>query len=577
MPNELNVEMKKETIAKILNKLNKEIFLPGIQRKYVWKDEQIVKFMDSIMRGYPLGTFLFWSLKKQTINQNDSKIYKFINHYHQRDSYLNEQNGKFSTNLQEKISLILDGQQRLTSLYIALTGSLSRKLPNKRKVNNSSYPEKELYFNLNSAKENNEYDDDIILYEFQFLTKEEIDKSDNKLWYKVKDIFNYEELSDLNIKLINKNNWNANENVMKNVTKLFNKLVVDKIINYYEIESNNINDVLDIFVRVNSGGTILSKTDLLFSTVVARWEDAREEIDGLVKEINNIGEKYKFSNDFIMRTCLYLLDQPIALQVDTLKNSANIIEQKWNAISESIKKTIELFKELGFCDENITSYNAIIPIIYYVYKSGDIKNLENKKNIKKYFVLSQIKRIFGTSSNVALNQTRNVLKYNTNTNFPIKKLEEIRFTGNRDLSCTEEQIVEFVENEEKNEYTFLLLSLLYDNFKYGQESFHQDHMHAYSAFKDKNIKKLVPNIGKNKIEEWQEKRNKLPNLQILEGTENREKRAENLNEWLSRYGNKNNIKYLKSNDKDYCDLSNFDKFYDDRKEIMIEELKKILL
>lgn len=55
-----------KTIVQVVEDIDKKkYYLPAIQRKYVWKEEQIVKLMDSIMRGYPFGTFLFWKVKKK--------------------------------------------------------------------------------------------------------------------------------------------------------------------------------------------------------------------------------------------------------------------------------------------------------------------------------------------------------------------------------------------------------------------------------------------------------------------------------------------------------------------------------
>lgn len=131
-----------------------KMYLPAIQRKYVWRDEQITKFMDSIMKGYPIGTFLFWKIKRKTIDENRYPLYHFIKNYHERDRYNNEAVGVplgAGKDEDEKIISVLDGQQRLTSLYIALKGSLSLKLPKKRWMNDDAFPNRELYFDLFSA------------------------------------------------------------------------------------------------------------------------------------------------------------------------------------------------------------------------------------------------------------------------------------------------------------------------------------------------------------------------------------------------------------------------------------------
>jgi len=55
-----------------------KLFLPAIQRKFVWSEEQITKLFDSLMRGYPIGTFLFWQIDKEKDNTNGYVFYDFI-------------------------------------------------------------------------------------------------------------------------------------------------------------------------------------------------------------------------------------------------------------------------------------------------------------------------------------------------------------------------------------------------------------------------------------------------------------------------------------------------------------------
>ena len=141
---------KTKSIKDILNRINsRKVFLPAIQRKYVWDDMQVVKLMDSIMLGYPIGTFLFWKVKKKVVNDKKYSMYEFIKDYHQRDmcNNLNAPEPFLYESEDEAIWAVLDGQQRLTSLYIALQGSMSRKLPNKRWKNNDAFPKKQLYHN----------------------------------------------------------------------------------------------------------------------------------------------------------------------------------------------------------------------------------------------------------------------------------------------------------------------------------------------------------------------------------------------------------------------------------------------
>lgn len=114
---------QKETIRKIVNNLNEPerdgggFWLPNIQRKFVWKEDQIERLFDSIMREYPISTLLVWKTK------NKVKRRKFIDNFYnglEMKHFYVPEDGK------PKI-LVLDGQQRLQSLFIGLKGSYNKK------------------------------------------------------------------------------------------------------------------------------------------------------------------------------------------------------------------------------------------------------------------------------------------------------------------------------------------------------------------------------------------------------------------------------------------------------------------
>lgn len=569
---------EKKSIRSIINDVTSgKIYLPAIQRKYVWGNDQITKLMDSIMLGYPIGTFLLWKVKKDIINKKEYSMYEFIKDYHERDLYKNPAAPQpFPIGSKdETIWAVLDGQQRLTSLYIALQGSVSRKLPNKRWKNDDAFPKKELYFDLHSIKN----DENDISYEFRFITPEEASNNkDNHLWYLVKDILKYSQ-DELVTELIIPNNWAMDKLAMKNLSLLQTRLVTDEIINYFEIEADDIDSVLDIFVRVNSGGTVLSKSDLLFSTIVSHWDKARDEIDKLLSEINKIGEGFKFNNDFIMRTCLYVLGMSVTLKVETFKKDSVIkIRDNWSRISSAIKQTVGLLNDFGFNSENMISYVAVSPIVYYIYHGGKLDDV-SKAELRKYIVIAQVKQIFGTASNSALTNIREALKAAPSDSFSMAHLRKVRFTGDRSLRYTSEEIDAMFDTYEIGAYTFMLLSLLYPNLKYGQKGFHQDHMHPHTLFEEKKIKNLVlPNgnvIDEQTQEEWRRRRNTLANLQLLEGHENEKKNATPLEEWLKIPANAENVKYLPS-DISY-EISSFEEFMDKRQKLMSDKLKEILL
>ena len=569
---------EKKNIRAVIEEINsRKIYLPAIQRKYVWDDDQITRLMDSIMLGYPIGTFLFWKVRKSIINKKEYSMYEFIKDFHERDVYKNPSAPQpFPIGSDEEtIWAVLDGQQRLTSLYIALQGSMSRKLPNKRWKNDDAFPIKELYLDLHSQRT----DEEDISYEFKFLTQEEAKKQkDDKLWYLVKDILKYSQ-DELVTDLIIPNGWASDKVAMKNISLLHTRLVGDEIINYFEVQTDSIDSVLDIFVRVNSGGTVLSKSDLLFSTIVSHWDKARDEIDKLLAEINKIGEGYKFSNNFIMRTCLYVLDMSVTLKVETFKKESVLkIKNNWENIRKTIKDTVDLLNEFGFNSENIISYVAVSPMVYYRFKGGNF-DAESKSELRKYIVISQVRQVFGAATNSALTSIREALKAAPTDSFKMGNLLKVRFTGERTLRYTSEEIDAMFDTYEIGAYTFMLLSLLYPNLKYSQKGFHQDHMHPYAGFEESKIANLkLPDgsiIDDVRKDEWRRRRNTLANLQLLEGRENERKNATPLVDWIEVTANRENAKYMPSDSS--FELSHFEDFMDKRQKLMSDALKAILL
>lgn len=150
------------TISEVFNDIHrKKYLLPAIQREFVWNTNQIERLFDSLMRDYPISSFLFWGVDKEKVN--DFEFYEFLRQYHERKQV---HNPKASVSGEEGVTAVLDGQQRLTSLYIALKGTYAHKIPRKHWDNDQAYPERKLHLNIlsSSTKDGREFD---------FLTAEE--------------------------------------------------------------------------------------------------------------------------------------------------------------------------------------------------------------------------------------------------------------------------------------------------------------------------------------------------------------------------------------------------------------------
>jgi uncharacterized protein with ParB-like and HNH nuclease domain len=104
------------TIADALRNIEQRHYLlPAIQREFVWPAEKIEWLFDSLMRGYPISSFLFW--KVDDMSKSGYRFYEFLREYRQRFKIHNEEVPVAGI---RNFTAVLDGQQRLTSLYIGL-------------------------------------------------------------------------------------------------------------------------------------------------------------------------------------------------------------------------------------------------------------------------------------------------------------------------------------------------------------------------------------------------------------------------------------------------------------------------
>ena len=302
---------------------------------------------------------------------DDYVFYKFLPDYHQKDNYLYDKAPH--PEIKDEIIGVLDGQQRLCSMYIALQGTYSVKKKYASWDAPNAFPKKELYFNLLSDVMEDE--DQEINYSFKFLTGDEAKKnSETQHWFKVKEIIKWDNdeppiddfydllLENDSNRTIMNNLKQKRRDIKRDLRILHDKISRDKLINYFKISHKSLDDILPIFIRVNSGGTPLSKTDLLFSTIIATWEQGREEIETFIEEINAKGEGFKFSNDFIMRSCLVLTDCDVLFKVNNFgKDNVETIQREWKTIKNALYQPVNLLVPLKFwIKPNFTRPSSLI-------------------------------------------------------------------------------------------------------------------------------------------------------------------------------------------------------------------------
>ncbi|EJC49084.1 hypothetical protein HPHPP26_1642 [Helicobacter pylori Hp P-26] len=323
-----------KTIKEVVDELNVRYFLPDIQREYVWlkktDEKKIEQLFDSILRGYPIGSFLFWKLPKEDIAKSDEQdsdklnfqLYKFIENYDERKPH--NEKIRIEQIMRDDLYIVLDGQQRLTSLYIGLKGT--RTLKKKNAKNDNAYEEKCLYLNLKHQPNMDNPEDN---YEFEFHAKKPENDKDH-FWFKVGDIL---ELKSV----VNYTREHKLGDKESELLETLNKAFHDKqLISFFEEKEKNLNKVLNIFIRVNSGGVKLSYSDLLMSILTASFlSDIREKMNELVDTLKDKG----FSNmgqDQVLKTCLLLIGKDTT--TFELKNFNKKISKRLKTIGRKLQK-----------------------------------------------------------------------------------------------------------------------------------------------------------------------------------------------------------------------------------------------
>lgn len=582
------MKYQSETIAQIIKRLNGNYFLPAIQREYVWHQDQIVALFDSLMRGYPISSFLFWELEPE--NYAKWEIYKFVDNFHQAGTH----NEIANINGVQQLTLVLDGQQRLTSFLIALKGTYTVKKKYANVNSSNSWIKQKLYFDLLHDPANEDHTEEDIHYSFRFMDAATVLNGDDKqYWFEVGQILNFTSAKDFDSFLEQKSESLPDtvtkkqvKTFEKNLSRLYSTIWDQHYIAYYTEHDQDFDRVLTIFVRANQGGTPLSKSDLLLSMMTAKWEGntAREEIYDFVDHLNNnLVRKNNFDKDFIMKTCLVLSDLPIQYKVENFKReNLELIYTKWQAIKKAIEVAINLINSFGIDRDNLTSANALIPIIYYIYTHQKINifdstpfEIDNRFHIRNWFLLALLNNTFSGQSDRALSDTRKVLHDAQGTPaFPADIInQELRRT-NRKASFDEETIETILALTYNKPLTILVLSLLEGDHQ-GPFSFHQDHIFPQDHFKPQHMK--AAGLSSDQQKQYKEMMNHLGNLQLLSSNENLEKSNQDVYTWLATRDPSFRKKHLIPHDVSLLTFARFLEFICAREDLIRQRLKQIFL
>lgn len=492
---------QKESIRKIVGYLNNPdedggFWLPNIQRPFVWGEEQISRLFDSILREYPISTLLVWKttsgIRRRKFIDNWSNTLKLSTFYVPEDD--------------RRKCLVLDGQQRLQSLYIGLKGSFNGK---------------ELYFNVLSGTA--ALPDDI-KYNFEFRSA----AAAGFPWIKFKDLVftsrkKRELLKDMCAKAGRPFTSEEEDRIDNNLELVDRTFKMDESITYQELDSIDNpdlyteDDVVEVFIRANSGGTKLEKSDLLFSLLNATWDVADNQMEGLLDELNRHG--FAFDRDFVLKTCLVLLDQGAQYEVSKFRKPGvrEAIEERWESLSDSIRAVVDFVRSKTYiqCDKALPSYLALIPLIYVQHHFPKAWSTATK--VDTFLVRSLLVAAFGGQSDRLLDAL--VKKFKELERFDADEGFNVIRSQGRSLEITPDR---FFDMGYGSKTLHLILNLWYPAFThvpaYDNNLPQVDHVFPTSRLKA--IKVPSPETGRPVMRYRDDARNQLANCMLLTRAEN---------------------------------------------------------
>lgn len=365
----------------------KQFQLPSIQRPFVWEQHQILRLLDSLMCRYPIGAVMVWR-PTETI-----RCRAFLERY-DGDRVLSE----LPAPTQRHAYMVLDGQQRLQSLYLAFVGR---------------YNGERVYLRIDGTPPES---DDGLHYWFDFLTDAEAHAQPA--------FVHLGELARLDVADINEFVGkrlpgiapDGHSQAVKIVSKFVSAFAMRQDLVFQEIdETHDYNAVLEVFERVNSGGTALSKSDLLFSTLTLKLPDMEERFVRIVDELND-GGRHDFNTDFVIKSAFVVFGKRAKYDFAKLADDGFLARlgtdfKLLQEVVTSLRVWLDgaaLIKSGRF----LRSKLALIPIIDFLMMNrrrlGPREGTESAQ-MRQYLYMAFFSRLFSRAPDSVLDQLHDIM------------------------------------------------------------------------------------------------------------------------------------------------------------------------
>lgn len=353
---------------------NGELVLPDFQRDFVWKEDQIRLLFDSIMRGYPFGSLLFWNTQYVDVPYRD-----FVHDIRTGQT--------FATKIKDagkRLTMVLDGQQRLQSLFVAVVGT---------------YDGRRLYFNMTSGPDGTVESEDGTGRNFRFEFWRDDQPNRGKRVIRVADVAGWSprheqqeieraiaaaELSAEEAPIARSNLLVLRQVLMVQLVPLE---TIDEDVLRPE-QARTIDEILEIFVRMNDGGTRLTKSDLMFSLIKTKWTGARDAFDTVLEHANR-SQELGIDKDFVIKGLLTVADKPPTIEVQTIARHWPDMERRFDDYEKALRATIDFCRDpdVGIEAASLLAPIATLhPLVYYVARQPGCSIPDAQRGALKTFL-----------------------------------------------------------------------------------------------------------------------------------------------------------------------------------------------
>lgn len=542
--------------------------IPAFQRQFVWNMDQIEKLWDSILLGYPISNFLFWHIDDSNTTW-DTYFMSFLEQvtFNSRMQADEGNNNYVLSNIdtQYNDTAILDGQQRLTALYISLYGNLYIRQKYASKSNTGGIVAK-LFIELNKNK--------LTVDEEEYNSKKFDVKFSNKVgiinptWFEVRKILDEryrdeESRKDLFEKEISKVPEDSKEYARGILNNLYKKVFEDKLIRYTEILDMKQDDALEMFVRFNSGGKALKKAEITMSILEAYWPQAKQEFGKILRDAYS-----GFGTDFIVRTALMLYGDVIKSTIS--KSIAKDLMNNWNSFKKALHNLSDVLLQLKIDINRFSnSWNVLLPIIYMIYYNPT-DYLDNLDDIRAYLIRAIFFSYFQSGTTSKLQQMKSNMN-SFNSRITIDMLDQMS-----ELSVTQGKIDDLLALEKGSRIAGEILYYISREWLNPSYKYEQDHLHPYERF---NVNKPLK-VKHEDWNKWRTMRNRLPNLQYLDSSSNRSKNDMPLIDFYNQMNNDQKEKFISNSyiptDNVTLEIEDFENFYNKRSELLLKKIKQLV-